>query len=86
MEYIVKKIDVQKDYVNVIAIDSNSCSYSFKIHAVAFANYYLRVDSIVNEVDFNNLLNNKYLVDSYYLILFVAFAFTISLGICEEQA
>ena len=35
---------------------------------------------------FNNLLNNKYLVDSYYLILFVAFAFTISLGICEEQA
>jgi membrane protease YdiL (CAAX protease family) len=35
---------------------------------------------------FNNSLNNKYLVDSYYLILFVAFAFTISLGICEEQA
>ena len=34
----------------------------------------------------NNSLNNKYLVDSYYLILFVAFAFTISLGICEEQA
>ena len=34
---------------------------------------------------FNNSLNNKYLVDSYYLILFVAFAFTISLGICEEQ-
>ena len=54
MEYIVKKIDVQKDYVNIKAIDSNSCSYSFKIHAVAFANYYLRVDSIVNEVDFNN--------------------------------
>ena len=35
---------------------------------------------------FNNSLNNKYLVDGYYLILFVAFAFTISLGICEEQA
>ena len=35
---------------------------------------------------FNNSLNNKYLVDSYYLILFVAFAFTTSLGICEEQA
>ena len=34
----------------------------------------------------NNSLNNKYLVDGYYLILFVAFAFTISLGICEEQA
>ena len=31
-------------------------------------------------------LNNKYLVDSYYLILFEAFAFTISLGICIKQA
>ena len=64
MEYIVKKIDVQKDYVNIKAIDSNSCSYSFKIHAVAFANYYFRVDSIVNEVDFNNLLNES----KYYFI------------------
>ena len=45
MEYIVKKIDVQKDYVNVIAIDSNSCSYSSKIHAVAFANHYFRAES-----------------------------------------
>ena len=64
MEYIVKKIDVQKDYVNIKLIDSNSCSYSFKIHAVAFANYYLRVDSIVSEEDFNNLLNES----KYYYI------------------
>ena len=64
MEYIVKKIDVQKDYVNIKLIDSNSCSHSFKIHAVAFANYYLRVDSIVSEEDFNNLLNES----KYYCI------------------
>ena len=30
---------------------------------------------------FNNSLNNKYLVDSYYLILFIAFAFDLSLAL-----
>ena len=30
---------------------------------------------------FNNSLNNKYLADSYYLILFIAFAFDLSLAL-----
>ena len=32
------------------------------------------------KLDFNNLLN-KYLVDTYYLILFIAFAFDLSLAL-----
>ena len=55
MEYLVKKIDINKDYVNITLMDEVGCTYKHKIHAVAFANNYF---SVGNSFD-NDFLNNR---------------------------
>ena len=62
MEYLVKDIEVLKDVVTIKLSSSNEVSY--KIHVVAFTNYYLRRDTYINECDLNNLLKES----EYYFI------------------
>ena len=64
MEYLVKDIEILKDVVNIELIDSKLKVLKYKIHAVAFANYYLRKESNISEIDLNNLLNES----KYYFI------------------
>lgn len=64
MNYLVKDIEVLKDVVNIKLIDSKSKLISYKIHAVAFANYYLIRESNISGIDLNNLLNES----NYYFI------------------
>ena len=64
MEYLVKKIDINKDYVNITLKDEVGCTYKHKIHAVAFANNYFNVG---NSFD-NDYLNNLLKENDYYNI------------------
>ena len=41
----------------------------------------MNIFTIIKILYFNNSLNNKCLVDNYYLILFKAFAFDLSLAL-----
>ena len=59
MEYLVKKIDINKDYVNITLKDEVGCTYKHKIHAVAFANNYFNVGNSFDNDYLNNLLNES---------------------------
>ena len=69
MEYLVKDIEVLKDVVNIKLLDSNSKILEYKIHAVAFANYYLRRESNISENSLNNLIkeSNYYFIKDYVI-------------------
>jgi SOS response regulatory protein OraA/RecX len=64
MEYLVKDIEVLNDVVTIKLSNSNSNEVLYKIHIVAFTNYYLRRDTYISKIDLNNLLKES----DYYFI------------------
>lgn len=64
MKYFIESIEIVKDVVNIKLIDDNSKVFIYKIHAVAYANYYVSNNTFINDELLSNLLKES----SYYFI------------------
>ena len=63
MEYLVEGIEILKDVVNIKLNNDSNIEY-YKIHAVAFANYYINIGKTIDNEYLSVLLNES----KYYFI------------------